>query len=92
MDEQIERIYLSMMEELLVPVPGIENAFAPGSRRGQLYEEIFQANCSLCQRLGVPEDEDVEHIIDNFFQITQELCCRMFRYGAEGPGSSDRRN
>ena len=81
--KQLEYIYESMIGELVEPCPEIENAFAPGQRCAALYEEIFQANMRLCQRLGVEEDPDVECIINNFFTINRELCIRMYQYGIQ---------
>ncbi len=76
-----EQIYESMLGELLEPVEGIRNAFAPGEPCAQWYEELYEANCRLCQRLGVEEDSDVECIIDRFFQINRDLCLQMYEYG-----------
>lgn len=81
MDE--EQIYFSVLGELVTPVPGVENAFAPGSLCDQLYRQMYEARCSVCQRLGVEEDLDVEMMLDSFFRINRELCLRMFRLGRE---------
>lgn len=78
-----EKVYLSILGELVEPLPGVENAFAPGQPCEGLYQEIFDANRRLCQRLGVEEDADVECIVDCFFEITRELCLRMYRMGAK---------
>lgn len=79
----VEKIYLSMLGELVEPLPGVKNAFAPGQLCDQLYQQIFEANCRLCQRLGVEEDADVECIVDCFFQINRELCLRMYQMGRD---------
>lgn len=79
----VEKVYLSMLGELLEPVPGVENAFVPGQLCEVLYQQVYDANRRLCQRLGVEEDADVECIVDCFFEITRELCLRMYRMGAE---------
>ena len=73
-----ELVYLSVIGELVEPLPGIPNAFAPGQRCDRLYQQIYEARCRLCQRLGVEEDPDVEHILDCFFEITRELCLQMY--------------
>lgn len=78
-----EKVYLSMLGELLEPMSGVKNAFAPGQPCDVLYQQIYDANRRLCQRLGVEEDADVECIVDCFFEITRELCLRMYRMGTE---------
>lgn len=86
MDEEL--VYLSLMGELLEPLPGIPNAFAPGTRCDVLYPQIYETRCRLCQRLDTDEDPDVEHILDCFFEITQELCYEMYPLGiAHGTNS-----
>ena len=75
-------VYLSVIGELVEPLPRIPNAFAPGQRCDRLYQQISEARCRLCQRLGVKEDPDVEHILDCFFEITRELCLQMYCLGA----------
>ena len=70
----------NMIDEYVVP--GVENAFAEGSRCDELYKQIFQANRRLCDRLGArDEDADVELIINNFLEINRFLCKEMYRYG-----------
>ena len=81
----IEHIYETLLGERLDPFPGVENAFAPGSRCAACYKEIYEANQRLCDRLGVEEDPDVEAIIDKFFEITRELSLKMFQYGQQHP-------
>ena len=76
-----ERIYLSMLGELTEPVPGVENAFAPGQPCEKLYQQIYDAKCRLCDRLGEEENEDLEAILDSFFEINRQMCLRMYRLG-----------
>ena len=78
-----ELIYLSMMGELVQPIAGVRNAFAPGQPCEELYQQIYEAKCRLCDRLGVDEDADLDSILDCFFEINRELCLRMYRLGAE---------
>ncbi len=73
-----QTIYEAMLGELVEPISGIPNAFAPGEPCALWYDEIYEARCRLCQRLGVEEDSDVERILDRFFQINRELCLRMY--------------
>lgn len=78
-----EKIYLSMLGELVQPLPGVPNAFAPGQLCSRLYTEIYKCKCRLLDRLGEDENPDLECIIDNFFEINRELCLRMYCLGAE---------
>lgn len=78
---QSEWIYYTMMGEMEIPFPGVEDEFAEGRTCGNLYGEVFNANMSLCDRLGAEEDPDVETIINDFLTINRELCLKMFEYG-----------
>ena len=78
-----ETVYLSMLGELLEPLPGVQNAFAPGQPCEKLYQQIYEAKCRLCDRLQEDEDPDLECIIDRFFAINREMCLRMYRLGGE---------
>ena len=40
-----------------------------GSYCSELYEEVYQAKVSLCNRLGVQEDSDIE---DSYFQFAAD--------------------
>ena len=63
-------------------IPGVKNAYADGSLCNELYQQIYWANCRLCDRLGQDEnDPDVELIINNFLQINRILCLEMYHYG-----------
>lgn len=67
-------------------VPGVENAFAEGSQCDRLYQQVYEANCRLCERLGQQdEDPDVELIVNNLLEITRVLCLEMYRYGGLFP-------
>ena len=59
----------------------VENLFAANGQCDRLYAEVYNANCKLCQRLGVSEDPDVETIINNFWEISQILGVKMYEYG-----------
>ena len=76
-----EKIYLSMLGELTEPEPGVQNAFAPGQPCAKLYRQIYEARCRLCDRLGEEENEDLESILDCFFEINRQMCLRMYRLG-----------
>jgi hypothetical protein len=78
-----EKVYLSMTGELIHPISGIQNAFAPGQPCEKLYHQIYEAKCRICDRLRKDEDSDVERILDDYYEITRELCLRMYRLGLE---------
>lgn len=64
-------------------VPGVENAFEPGSLCDIRYEAAMGAYARLRQRLSSGgEDEDVECILSALWGIARELCLRMFACGA----------
>lgn len=64
-------------------MPGVEDAFTLGSYCEERYREIWEAYGRIRERLGVEdEDEDMEQVIRAFEDVQQELCLRMYRYGA----------
>ena len=64
-------------------MPGVENAFAQGTKCAGYYREIWDAYARLRDRLGVKdEDTDIEMMIYAFEEVQQELCYRMYHYGA----------
>lgn len=85
MDESFIRdVYQSLLGNMIVPVPGVENAFAPGSICDRRYSDMLDAYARLCARLGVAdEDEDVEMIINSLLSIQNELCMKMYEYGGK---------
>ena len=81
----IQDVYESMqgMFESDMSVPGVEHAFALGEKCERLYGQVYDAERRLEERLGVgPHDEDVECIISSLTDIQEELCYRMYIYGA----------
>ena len=78
---QAEWIYYTMMGEMEIPFPDVDDEFTEGKECQRLYDEIYDANMRLCQRLGQEEHPDVERIINNFLEMNQELCLKMFEYG-----------
>ncbi len=65
-------------------VPGISNEYEPGNPCTLLYQEVYEANRRLCQRLGISaDDHDVETIVSNMFDIQKLLCMKMYEYGAK---------
>ena len=83
MDEElIEKVYLSVLGELVEPIAEVESAFQEGSVCDQSYEEMLSAYARLRERLHVrEEDSDVEIIISSLRRITDQLCLKMFQYG-----------
>ena len=59
----------------------VENLFVANGECDRLYAEIYNANCNLCQHLGVSEDPDVETIINNLWKICRILGVKMYEYG-----------
>jgi hypothetical protein len=68
----------------MVPVEGgaiVEDEFAEGSECCGLYEDVYRAKLSLCERLGENEDRDVETIIGSMERIARLLALKMYEYG-----------
>lgn len=64
-------------------MPGVEYAFQDGKCH-EMLTVIADASNRLSERLGVKdEDGDVATIIYALEEIQEELCYRMYRYGAE---------
>ena len=59
----------------------IENMFDRGEICSELYNDVYEANICLCDRLGVQEDADVELIINSLLRISRLLGRKMFQYG-----------
>lgn len=60
----------------------IENEFAEGKKCDELYSQIFDAKCRICERLNVDEDSDIEMIIESMNEIAHILSLKMYDYGA----------
>ena len=82
--------YVDIIYDLLIGTrirqpddPEVENLFEIGRECEQLYCQVYNANLSLCQRLGVEEDADVETIINALLRICELTGKRMYHYGAE---------
>ena len=87
--EMAEFVYESLIGELVDPLKGIENAFAPGRFCEMQYGNVLSSYERLCDRLGmVDEDGDVEQIVDSMLSIQRVLCLKMFELGIKfGDGS-----
>ena len=67
-------------------VPGVENAFAPGSFCDRKYAAMREAYERLCHRLGAgDEDPDLEIIVDSLMDIQHFLTKTMFHLGTHSP-------
>lgn len=87
---QKELIYDKMngflVEEMLsLPVQAaVEDEFAEDKECCLLYEGVYRAGRSLCERLGEDEDEDVETILNGMERIARVLALKMYEYGKHG--------
>ena len=61
----------------------VVDEFAKGSYCSELYEEVYRAKVSLCDRLGVQEDNDIETIMSNLTLIGRHLSMKIFDYGMD---------
>lgn len=61
----------------------VQDEFSKGSYYSELYEEVYRAKVSLCDRLGVQEDNDIETIMSNLTLIGRHLSMKMFDYGMD---------
>ena len=59
----------------------VTNEYREGMKCSHLYNEMYEAKKTVCQRLESNEDKEVERIIDNLLAIGEELCMRMYDYG-----------
>lgn len=59
----------------------VRDEFTDGSYCMNLYEKVYDANCRICERLGVDEDADVELIISSLMEIGWYLSMKMYDYG-----------
>lgn len=73
-----------VLDEVKDPVKDqVQDEFSSGSYCSELYEEVYRAKVSLCNRLGVQEDSDIETIISNLTLIGRHLSMKMFDYGMD---------
>ena len=78
---QAEWIYYTMMGEMELPFPGVEDEFLEGRECAQLYGGILDAYERICQRMGLEEDADLEIIINNFLKMNRICGLKMYGYG-----------
>ena len=82
-DNMIRFVYDAMQGDYLDTMPpGITNEFAEGAECSRLYEQVYEAERRLEERLGVEgHDKDVEQIICAMSDIQRHLCFKMYEYG-----------
>lgn len=92
-EEFVEHVYLTaigMIHEDRA-VPGVNDLFAPGKKCDQLYAQVRNAYERVCKRLGgcdgenhdeLPQDSDLNDILNLMDSICQEVAFEMFRCGA----------
>ncbi|MDD6023653.1 MAG: hypothetical protein PUC06_05365 [Oscillospiraceae bacterium] len=61
----------------------IRDEFSDRSIGSTLYEDVYNANLRICERLGVEEDADIDILIDSMLQIAKHLSMQMFEYGKQ---------
>ncbi|MBQ9765589.1 MAG: hypothetical protein IJW18_05290 [Lachnospiraceae bacterium] len=61
----------------------IRNEFAKNKRCDMLYEEVYNAKQSLCERLNEEENPEAEQIVANMEVIMRTVAMKMFDYGFE---------
>lgn len=61
----------------------IADEYGEGKYCEEKYQQIYNANRRLCERLKIPggEDDDVECIISGLLDIQKHLCMKMYEYG-----------
>ena len=70
----------------------VTNEFEEGMYCNHAYNEVYDANRRVCERLDVEEDDDVDCIISNLLGIAKHLSLKMYDYGeyyAQKTGNKD---
>lgn len=86
-DTKLRQLIYELMNGCLERFPAeesryVEDEFAEGKYCEKKYQEVYDANVRLCERLGTSkEDRDVETIINRLMEIQEYLCMKMFDYG-----------
>ena len=92
MDEQLELdVYFTLLGQYgpADAVPGVPNAYGPDSVCTRAYDRMHEYRERIWNRLGSPEDEELEQLIGCFKEIQRELCIQMFRQGQRFPAAGD---
>lgn len=83
--EWVEQVYYTLCGELLEcsQVPGVENAFEEGKPCDLWYSELIDTCHKIRELLGdVNCDSEIDKILHCQLSIQQELCKKMYEYGA----------
>lgn len=59
----------------------VQNEFCNGRECEKILGKVYRSKCSLGERLGDDEDDDVEQIINGMDEITRILSFKMYEYG-----------
>lgn len=59
----------------------VTNEFEEGMYCDSAYNEVYDANRRVCERLDVEEDDDVECIISNLLGIAKHISMKLYDYG-----------
>ncbi len=73
-----------LWEDELYPVEEsklVRNEFL-GGEMSQWSEDLYEAKDRIYDKLGVNDDPDIEKMLDRFEKITEQLCYKMYDYGA----------
>lgn len=79
-EKMIEWVYLTVAGYVSGEnaLPGVENAFAPGTLCERKYSELYDL---LATRFNPDEDSEMTTILNAMDAIQRDLCSRMFRLG-----------
>ena len=81
----VRRVYESMAcdvcEEFMFP--GVDNAFTPDSLCMNYYEKALNAKNRILNKLKTDDDPDLALIFYYLDRIQEEVCFRMYHYGAQ---------
>ncbi len=69
-----DQIYFSLAGELEPPLDWVPDAFAPGSVCADAYSRMLDARDRVLARLGLPEDPDLEQMLQEMETIQRRLC------------------
>lgn len=88
MTELEKRLIFEMVMGFEVETGEIENLFAEGSECGRLWDEIYQCEMSIIEKLGGKDCPELEKIWSANHEICRRVSLRMFDYGMEFAGKN----
>lgn len=94
MNDSFKSIYEAMLGVTSKPNPPfpVDDEFAADMPCDKLYEEIYALKMKLNNRLNQDEDSDLEAVCDNFWDIMEILCEKMYQYGMKAGQTNCRAN